>query len=39
MQNSFNLQIEYQVQGYGMAKYGIEDAHVCRIIAKPIGTN
>jgi len=35
MQNIYKFQIQYQVQGYGMAKYGVEDAHVCRVIAKP----
>ncbi len=35
LQSTFNFQIQYQVQGYGMAKYGVEDAHVCRVIAKP----
>jgi SAM-dependent methyltransferase len=34
LKDRFGFEILYQVQGYGMAKYATEDAHVCRIIAR-----
>ena len=33
LETQFKLRIDYQVQGYGLAKYGSEDAHVCRMLA------
>jgi len=32
LESKFKLRINYQVQGYGLAVYGAEDAHVCRMI-------
>jgi len=32
LESKFLFKINYQVQGYGLAKYGSEDAHVCRMI-------
>ena len=35
LEGKFNLKVTYQVQGYGLAKYGAEDAHVCRMLLTP----
>ena len=32
LENKFMFKVHYQVQGYGLAKFGSEDAHVCRMI-------
>ena len=32
LETKFKLNVSYQVQGYGLAKYGAEDAHVCRML-------
>jgi len=32
LEKQFNFNVNYKVQGYGLAKYGSEDAHVCRMI-------
>lgn len=35
LEHRFKLRVNYLVQGYGMAKFASEDAHVCRMLIAP----